>query len=124
MRILKIILSVVALLIGATGTAMTGGLFNVSPQVVGIVLALGGLISVLGISPFPIGATTARVFSAVAVLLGTVQAAHASSVTAAANPHPWVWAIVGVASVLIGVMGKSPIPHPVAPPASAPVATP
>jgi hypothetical protein len=117
MRILKITLSLLALLVGAIATAMTAGLFNVPPTIIGIATAGGILLGYLGIAPFPISAATSRVVSGIALFLGAVVAWHTSVVTAAINPHPWLWHIVGVVAILAGVIGKSPLPH--APPAPA-----
>jgi hypothetical protein len=111
MRTLKITLSILALLVGAVATAMTAGMFNVPPQIIGIVMAGAGLISVLGIQPFALTAAVSRVLSAGSVLLAALQGWHASVVTTQSNGHPWIWAAVGIAGVLMGVLGRSPIAH-------------
>jgi hypothetical protein len=111
MRYLKIFLSLLALIVGAVATAMTAGLFNVPPGVIGLVMAGAGFISVLGIQPFPLTAALSRVLSAGSVLLASVQAWHASVVSTQFNSHPWIWVAVGAAGVIMGVLGRSPIPH-------------
>lgn len=111
MRYLKIFLSILALIIGAVATAMTAGLFNVSPGIIGLVMAGAGFISVLGIQPFPLSAFVSRVLSAGSVLLASVQAWHASVVSTQINAHPWLWIAVGAVGVIMGVLGRSPIPH-------------
>ena len=111
MRYLKIFLSILALLVGAVATAMTAGLFNVPPQIIGIVMAGAGLISVLGIQPFALTAAVSRVLSAGSVLLASLQAWHASVVSTQFNSHPWVWILVGAAGVIMGILGRSPIAH-------------
>ena len=111
MRYLKIALSILALLVGAVATAMTAGLFNVPPGYVGLVMALAGFVSVLGIQPFPLSAFVSKILSGAAALLASVQAVHAGQVSAGDNPHPWIWVAVGAATVIMGVLGKSPITH-------------
>lgn len=117
MRYLKIALSVLALLVGAVATAMTAGLFNVPPSIIGVATTGGILLGYLGITPLVLSAAVSRVVSGVALFLGAVVGWHASVVTAASNPHPWLWHLVGVIAILAGVIGKSPLPH--ATPASA-----
>jgi hypothetical protein len=132
MRYLKIALSVLALLVGAVATAMTAGLFNVPPAIISLVLAGAGFVSVLGIQPFPLSAAVSKVLSAASVLLGTVQVWHASQVTTGTNGHPWLWVAFGAVTVVLGVLGKSPISHtpptaadgPLIPPAKPDVAPP
>lgn len=111
MRYLKIFLSILALLVGAIATAMTAGLFNVPPGIIGLVMAGAGLISVLGIQPFALTAAVSRVLSAGAVFLSALQGWHASVVSTVFNSHPWVWVAVGAAAVIMGVLGRSPIAH-------------
>jgi hypothetical protein len=111
MRYLKIFLSILALLVGAVATAMTAGLFNVPPQIIGVVMAGAGLISVLGIQPFALTAAVSRVLSAGSVLLAALQGWHASVVSTQFNSHPWIWVCVGAAGVIMGVLGRSPIAH-------------
>ena len=118
MRTLKIFISIAAAVILAAGTAMTGGVFHVSAVYVQIVLALAGAISILGISPYQFDAATTRALSAIALVMTAIQAAHASAVTPGPQAHPWLWNAFAVATVLVGMLGKSPLPHaPVAPPA-------
>lgn len=109
MKYVNAILSVVALLVAAAATAMTGGLWDVSPQMIGLTMTGGALLGVFGVQPFPVTDKLARAFSASSLFLAAVQAYHAQTVTAADNPHPWVWAIVGCGAVLLGVIGRSPV---------------
>jgi hypothetical protein len=111
MKVIKIILSVIALLVAATASAMTGGLFHVAPAVIGIVTAAGVCLGYVGIAPFQLDAVTDRIVSGVALLLGALTAWHASVVTVQFNSHPWIWQIVGTMAILAGVVGKSPIVH-------------
>lgn len=118
MRYLKYALALLATIAGAVATAMTNGAFHVSPQTSSAILAVAGFVGFLGFVPIPIGPFVGRLLSSLAVVLSTFQGIHAASVTAKENPHPWLWASVGVAAILLGIIGRSPIPHadPVAPP--------
>lgn len=111
MRIFKIILSFLALLVGAAATAMTAGMFNVPPTIIEVVTAGGVLLGYLGIAPFAISAAVSRVVSGVALFLAALVGWHASVVSTAVNAHPWMWHLVGVVAILAGVIGKSPISH-------------
>ena len=111
MRYLKFALSLLALVAGAVATAMTSGSFHVSPTTSTIIMAAAGFVGVLGYVPLTISASLGRILSGASGLLIAVQAAHAGAVTAADNPHPWVWASVGVVAILMGIIGRSPVPH-------------
>lgn len=116
MRYLKYLLALLATIAGAVATAMTNGAFHVSPQVSSAILAVAGFVGFLGLVPIPISPFVGRLLSSLSVVLSTFQGIHAASVTAKANAHPWVWVSVGVAAILLGILGRSPIPS--APPAS------
>ena len=126
MRILKIILSAMALLLSAAAGVLTSGApVQVSPQTLSLVAAIAGALSILGISPIQLDPAISRVLSALALVMAAVVGWHAGVVTGADNPHPWAWAAFAFAGAVVGVMGKSPIPHsPAAVPAVSPPATP
>jgi hypothetical protein len=111
MRYLKIILSIIALIVAAAANAMTAGLFHVAPTIIGIVTATGIFLGYIGIAPFVLVPVTNRIVSGVALMLGALTAWHASVVTVTANPHPWIWQIIGTIAILAGVIGKSPVSH-------------
>jgi hypothetical protein len=111
MRYLKIALTFLALLVAAAATAMTAGLFNVPPTVIGIATTAAIALGYFGIQPLVISEFVNRAISGVALFLGAVVAWHASVVSTLANPHPWIWQLVGVVAILAGVIGKSPINH-------------
>lgn len=111
MRNLKIFLSVAAAIIVAAGTAMTGGLFNVSAPIVQLTLAVAGAISILGISPYQFSEATTRALSAIAGVMTAIQAAHIGSIKPGPQAHPWAWSAFGVATVIVGMLGKSLIRH-------------
>ena len=114
MKIFKIILSVLALVVSAAAGILTSGQpVQVSPQTLSLVAALAGAFSILGISPFQLAASITPSLSAIALIMSAIVGWHASVVTAATNPHPIIWAIFAFCAAVVGVMGKSPIQHPV-----------
>jgi len=112
MRILKIVLSVLALLASAAGAVLTSGSpVQVSPATISFVMAIASGISFLGISPWQLTDAAAKSCSAFAVVVAGLIGWHASVVTAGANVHPWLWVVLGLVSAIAGVLGRSPIPH-------------
>jgi hypothetical protein len=120
MRVLKILLSVVVLLVGAAQFAMTNGLWNLSPTVIGIVVALATFFSSLGLQPITISDRLSRALGGLSGLIAVVMGAHAQAVSKATNWHPWVWAFIGAAGIICGVLGRMPLPPKPAPPALKP----
>ncbi len=112
MRILKIILSVLALLVSAAaGVLASGSPVQVNPRTISLIATIATGIAFLGISPWQVTDVLAKGFSAASLMTAGVVAWHAGNVTAAENPHPFVWAAIAFAGAVIGVMGKSPIHH-------------
>jgi hypothetical protein len=113
MRALKIALALLALGIGTLATMMTGGFLHVAPAYVGAVMSLGGLVSILGIQPFPITTYVAQVLRAVSVVMTGFVGIHSQLIANApgGNHHPWIWAAVGFVAIGLGICGKSPITH-------------
>lgn len=113
MRDLKIALMLLALGVGALATAMTDGLWDVGPAYVGLVMAVGGFISVFGIQPYPITDTIATKLRAASVLISGFVAIHAQTIANVpkGNAHPWVFAAIGFVGIILGIIGKSPIAH-------------
>lgn len=109
MRILKIVLSVLALLVAAVCSAMTAGLFNLAPALITVITAGGALFGYFGISPVVLSAKVSKILGGGFMFLTALMGYHASSVTAGANPHPWLWHAVGVAAILSGVLARGPL---------------
>lgn len=104
MRILKIILSVVALLIAAIGIAHTTGVIPISNESATMLLSLSGLLGIFGVSPIKLSLNTARALSGISAFIvaaGPVQAAG----------HLWIpsfaWHIIAIVGTLMGVAGTS-----------------
>lgn len=117
-KAIKVALSIAALIAGAVTTAMTGGMFDVSPAVIAVVTAGAALFGYLGISPIVLSAPLSRLLGGVCVFLTALTGWHASVVSRLANPHPWIWHIVGVVAILVGVLSRGPLnpsPPPIQP---------
>jgi len=122
MRILKIILSVAALVVSAAAAVLASGEpVQISPQTLFLVQSIAGGAGILGISPIDLPELYKRLCTFVGGVMSAGVLVHAGNVHPGANPHPWLWTSVGVMAAVIGVMGKSLIPH--APPVPQPPPT-
>ncbi|HVZ88095.1 MAG TPA: hypothetical protein VHG72_14075 [Polyangia bacterium] len=110
MDTVKKVLSVVALLVGAFGAVLTSGQpVQVSPTTIGMLMSMGGALGILGVSPFLLDAAMVHALQAMSLILTSMVAAHAASVTSVRNEHPWMWAAMGLIAAVAGVLGKSPV---------------
>jgi len=110
MNTFKKVLSVVALVVGAVGAVLTSGSpVQVSPTVIGMVMSLSGALGILGVSPFLLDAAMVHALQAASLILTSMVAAHAASVTTATNEHPFMWVAIGLVAAVSGILGKSPI---------------
>lgn len=112
---LKIAISILVTLLTAFAAAASGGAFvsvglAVSASTVAILQAVAGFVAVLGVSPYQFAPPIPMYLSSAGVLLATIQAAHFASLPAGAA-HSVGWVIFGCVSVLISMLGKSPLPH-------------
>jgi len=112
MRTVKIVLSVVALLVAAGQFALTNGLWNLPPGAIAVVGAVASFFFAIGIQPVTLTPRLSQIFGAIAGLVATVMGIHAANVSRGVNPHPWAWAIVGAAGILLGAMGRLQLPSP------------
>ena len=113
MKYLKIVLALLALAIGTLATMMTSGFLHVAPAYVGLVMSLGGFISIFGIQPFPISDFVANVLRGLSALASAFVAVHSQLIAnvPGGDAHPWVWVAVGFVAIGLGICGKSPITH-------------
>src|SRR6185312_8429959 len=116
MRILKIILSVAALVVSAAATVLASGQpVQVSPQVLFLVQSIAGGVGILGLSPIDLPEMYKRLCTFVGGVMSAVVLVHSGNVHPGANAHPWLWSSLGLLAAVIGIMGKSLIPHAPAP---------
>lgn len=108
MRAIKVLLSIVALVVGAVSTAMIQGLFNVSPALIAVITAAGAMLGYFGASPLALSVTVSKALGGVFMFLTALTGYHASTVGTTLNLHPWLWHLVGGAGILAGVLSRGP----------------
>ena len=112
MRYLKIVLSVAALVVTAAAAVLTSGQpVQVAPQWLFLVQSIAGGVGILGLSPIELPDMWKRLCTFVGGVMSAAVLVHAGNVRPGTNPHPLFWAGFGVLAAVIGVMGKSLIPH-------------
>jgi len=123
MKAFKILLTVLATIVGAVGGCMSAGLITGVPLPISeFVLSGAGLLAGFGYVPLMVSAAVARVLYGVSAFMAAGVALHAS--LTAGHPsgvHAWIWSVVAGAAIVVGYLGKSPIQHagsavPAAPP--------
>jgi hypothetical protein len=104
-RVAKIVLSVVALLVGlAAGANEIGGVM-VNPIVTELALSFGGLLSTYGATPIHVPPALARFLGLLAAAMILLVGAHS---TGKLGGPTWVFKAVGFAAILIGLAAKAP----------------
>jgi hypothetical protein len=111
---LKVVLSVLALLVMAAGGVTGFGPWEVPGPVSELLVAAGGILAWLGVSPASVPLPVARVCSALSVGLATFVASHAAT-WGDGQRHAEVVAL-GFLAALLGVVGRGLGPAPAAPP--------
>ncbi len=120
MKTVKIILSIIATVLGAVGLAAASGMFvaaglHVSASAVALVSAIGGALAIVGIPFYPFQSPIPEYLRGAGLVLTAVEGWHLSVVVAlpAGAPVPlhWFWAVFAFVTVIVGILGKSPIPH-------------
>lgn len=115
MRVLKIVLSWVALFVAAAGGALQNGALHVSGAVGDVVMAGGTLLGVLGYSPWTLTPAQSAALRTVSAMCAAVVLAHAKTVVEQPPGTPvswtWVFTVIGVAGTIIGIAAYSPIKH-------------
>lgn len=112
MRIFKMILSIAALVVTAAATVLASGQpVQIPPQDLFLVQSIAGGVGILGLSPIDLPEMWKRVCTFVGGVMSAAVLVHAGNVHPGANPHPILWASFAVLAAIIGIMGKSLIPH-------------
>jgi hypothetical protein len=107
MQALKIVLSVLALLVGAAaGVTQIGG-WNVTPAVTELLLSVGAALALFGVTPITVPPLLARVFGAISVVTIGAIAAHAG----AEGGSSLLVKVAGFAAILLGLVAKFPMPQ-------------
>lgn len=107
MQVARIILSVLALLVGAAaGVTQIGG-WNVTPAVTELMLSVGAALALFGVTPITVPPMLARVFGAISVVTIGAIAAHAGG----DGSSSLAMKIAGFAAILLGLVAKFPMPQ-------------
>lgn len=109
LRVLKWVLSLLALIAIGVTAAMTEGAFNVSPATTTLVMAIAGLFGYFGISPFKLTAQISKALTGGWYLMTATVGWHAAHVTAVLNPHPHLWHALGAVAIVVGVLSRGPL---------------
>lgn len=122
MKIVKTLLSLIALVVAALGVAQTTGLLHWNAAVVGLVMSGGTMLGCFGIVPFTLTVFAHRVCAGIATFASAVGAAHAAGTIPGS---PLAFGIVAIGAALLSILGRwddPAAPSPASPPA--PAATP
>ena len=103
MKIIRTILSVVALLAAALGVATATGVIHWNAALVDLVMSGGTLLGTFGIAPFALTMVEKRVCAAFASFAAAIGAAHASG---ALPGSAKVYMAVAVGAALLSVLGR------------------
>lgn len=116
MKALRIVLSVAALLIAGLTDVVGEHLLNLPVWAGSVLLAVGGILSTLGVAPIAIPATLARVFGLLSGIVAALLGAHAGGQLGAPEAHVALLHIIGVVGILLGWIGRVPTPSKAPPP--------
>lgn len=116
MRVFKIILSVVAVLVGGAAGVTQIGNWHVSPAVAELLISVGMMLSLFGVQPIQVPPIVARVLGALSMVIVGFVASHASGALGAPGAHAWFFTALGCFGILLGFAARFPTP----PPPSAP----
>jgi uncharacterized membrane protein YphA (DoxX/SURF4 family) len=118
MRAFKIVLSVIAGLVGVAAGVSQLGHWVVSPAVAELLLSIAGMFSMFGVQPIRVPVFVARVLGAFSMVISGVVASHSGGAMGAAGSHAWMFTLLGCIGVVIGLAARFPTPPPPpAPPA-------
>lgn len=112
---LKIAISVLVTLLTAFAAAASGGAFDsvglaLTASTVSILMAAAQFAGVFGVSPYVFQPPIPTYLTGAGLFLTAIQAAHFANLPKGA-PHSVGWTVFGCLSVLVSMLGKSPLPH-------------
>lgn len=132
MKILRGLASLIATLIAIVGIGEATTVLHIGPSLVAFILAAGGVLGVLGISPLSLSQATANLLSKLSIFvtggLGTFATYSAGHPLWAPDHMVLVKIIhaIGIVGTFMAIAGSTPTlavpPAPPAPPAPAPLA--
>jgi len=118
MKIIKTILSLIALVAAALGAAQAAGAVHWNPALVDLLTGGATVLGTFGIVPLTLTMAEHRACAAIATFAAALVTAHA---TGAIPGAPKVFNVVAVGAALLSVLGRwdAPATVPPAPPAAA-----
>ena len=116
MKILKIALSLIALLAAALGVAQATSLLHLNTVLVDLAMAGATVLGTFGVVPLTLTPSEHRVCAGLASFAAIVVTGHAAGTIPGA---PKVFNVVAVGAALLSVLGSWNAPDPVVPPAPA-----
>jgi hypothetical protein len=122
MKIIKTILSVIALIAAALGAAQAAGAIKWNPALVDLLTGGATVLGTFGVVPLTLSMAEHRACAGIATFAAALVTAHA---TGAIPGAPKVFNVIAVGAALLSVLGRwdAPAPSPaVAPPAEPPKA--
>ena len=123
MKVLKVTLSILALLVAClSGASSLDAALHWTPAVNDLLLASGAFLSYLGVSPFRLTEQAAKALSALSLMCVATVGAHAGGQVG--GPQA-VFKVIGFGGLAAGLMGRSPLgrqPQPAPAPAVPPPA--
>jgi hypothetical protein len=122
MKILKIVLSFIALIAAALGVAQASGAIKWAPALVDLIMAGGTVLGTFGIVPLTLTIAEHRACAGIATFAAAVVTAHATGTIPGA---PKVFNVVAVGAALLSILGRwddpnAPVPAAPTPPAPVP----
>ena len=111
----KVLMSLVALVLGALAGAAVMGQVQISPAGVSFLEAAAGALTTFGFQPPVLSAQTARVLGVLAILISASHGLHgawpAFTTLMLAHPHLMLAGnIVGLAGIVMGFLARNPVP--------------
>ena len=118
MKIIKTILSLLALIAAALGAAQASGLVKWNPALVDLLTGGATVLGTFGVVPLTLTMAEHRACAAIATFAAALVTAHA---TGAIPGAPKVFNVVAVGAALLSVLGRwdAPAPAAVEPPKAA-----
>lgn len=108
MRIAKIILSLLALVAAGAAGVTELGPFKIDPAVTELLVAIGGALSLFGITPVPVPPAIAKALGALSVVLVAVVAQHAARTMGVVGIHEWLYKVLGAFAIILGLASRVP----------------
>jgi len=101
----KYILPWIALVLAATTDAIGESVLGVPAWGASLILAGSGVLGQLGVLPWPVSPTLAKVFSYLSSATSALLVAHATGKLGDPTAHAHLYGVIGAVGILLGVIG-------------------